>query len=112
MRGIMYSRRQILGLAAAALAASVTRGFAGDPPHDLLFIHGRGQGGFDPAVLQSQWMDGVKHGAQGLGLTLPSSVSVAFPFYGDVLDEFTNAANLPLTPDIQTRGVAPNNKFL
>jgi len=57
-------------------------------------------------------MDGFKHGAQRLGRTLPSSVSVAFPFYGDVLDQFTNAANLPLTPDIQTRGVAPNNKFL
>jgi pimeloyl-ACP methyl ester carboxylesterase len=108
----MPSRRHFLGMAAVAIAASTARGLADDPPQDLLFIHGRGQGASDPTVLQSQWMDILRRGAQTLGRTVPSTVSVGFPFYGKVLDELANAANLPLTADIQTRGAAPDNGLL
>ncbi len=97
----MHTRRHFLDVATAALAASATRGFPRDPAHDLLFIHGRGQGGFDPAVLESQWMDAFKRGAQRIGRTIPSTINVGFPLYGDVLDQFANAVNLPLTADIQ-----------
>ena len=77
----------------------------------FLFM-GEVRGDFDPAVLQSQWVDAFKRGAQNLGRPFPSGVSVSFPFYGDALDQFANAASLPLTSDIQIRGAAPNNAFL
>jgi pimeloyl-ACP methyl ester carboxylesterase len=112
MEADMYSRRYLLGFAIAALACSGTRGVAGDQSHDLLFIHGRGQGRFDPVVLRSQWMDALKRGAQKVGSAVPSVINIDFPFYGNTLDQFVNAANLPLTLDIQARGAAPNNEFL
>jgi len=107
----MYTRRNLLGVALGALTVSATRAFSRDLPHDLLFIHGRGQGGFNPAVLESRWMHAFKLGAQKLGRTIPSTLNVSFPFYGDALDQFAKASKVPSTAGIQTRGVAPNNQF-
>src|SRR5258708_2370563 len=108
----MHTRRHILGIITTALAAVTTRGLAAEPAQDLLFIHGHGQSGYDPKVLETQWLDAFKRGAQKLGRTMPSSVKVAFPFYGDTLERFAKAASLPVTDDIQTRGAAPDNTFL
>lgn len=108
----MRSRRDTLGFAIATLVASRTRGFAGDQPTDLLFVHGRGQGGLDPVTLQAQWSEALKRGATNIGRTIPSTLRVDFPFYGDTLDQFVKAVGLPLTTDVQARGAAPDNAFL
>jgi hypothetical protein len=104
-------RRYFLGIATAALAAASTRGLAAGV-RDVLFVHGRGEGGFDPAVIEKQWMDAFRQGAQKLGRAVPQALKVAFPYYGDKLDAFTNAASLPVTADIRTRGAAPDKEFL
>ena len=97
----MYTRRNLLGVALGALTVSATRAFSRDLPHDLLFIHGRGQGGFNPAVLESRWMHAFKLGAQKLGRTIPSTLNVSFPFYGDALDQFAKASKVPSTAGIR-----------
>jgi pimeloyl-ACP methyl ester carboxylesterase len=107
----MFSRRGLLSLAVTVLATSTDRAF-GDQLPNLLFIHGRGQGGLDPAVLLSQWLTALTRGAQNLGRAIPLNVHVDFPFFGATLSGFADAANLPLTTDIQARGAAPNNEFL
>ena len=51
-------------------------------------------------------------GATALGLTVPGDVDVAFPFYGDKLDEFTRQYGIPLTSELQARGTAQDDEFL
>lgn len=59
----------------------------------ILFIHGRGQGGKNPAELKSTWIDTLKQGFQANGQSLPDNVAIDFPFYGDKLDELTEKAD-------------------
>jgi hypothetical protein len=56
--------------------------------------------GFARAALEAA----LGRGAARLGRTLPAALAVAVPFYGDTLDDFTRAHDLPLTTDIKTRG--------
>jgi hypothetical protein len=74
------------------------------PPRKLVFVHGRSQQGKDPVVLKKTWVDTFKKGAIAAGMEIPNDLEIAFPFYGDVLDDFTKQADLPLTTDIQARG--------
>src|SRR4029077_12850885 len=39
-------------------------------------------------------------------------LEVAFPFYGDKLDEFARQRKLPLTTDVQAKGIAADHDFL
>ena len=78
----------------------------------LLFIHGRGQAGLDPAVLKVEWLDTLKRGAQSAGVSLPSGVDVAFPYYGDRLEYFSSQSQIPLTSDIHARGGQMEDEFL
>ena len=82
----MISRRQWLTLGSmGALAAMIPPIFAATGAKKLLFVHGRGQQGQDPAVLKSQWLDTLKLGARSAGVAFPADIDVAFPFYGDLL---------------------------
>jgi len=109
----MISRRQWLKLGSmGALAAMIPPIFAATEAKKLLFVHGRGQQGQDPAVLKSQWLDTLKLGARSAGVAFPADIDVAFPFYGDLLDSYTSRFDIPLTSDIQTRGGAVDNDFL
>ncbi|MCU7843911.1 MAG: lipase family protein [Candidatus Thiodiazotropha sp. (ex Monitilora ramsayi)] len=100
----MISRRSLLlssfGLVLVALSPTTIA----TTPRRLVFVHGRSQQGKDPEVLKKTWFDALKKGAETAGLEIPADLEVAFPFYGDVLDEFTQQMNLPLTTDIQARG--------
>jgi len=78
----------------------------------LLLVHGRGQQGLDPNALKTAWMTTLARGAAALGLTIPSTIDVAFPYYGDRLDQFTRDFQIPLTSDIQTRGTPLDDEFL
>jgi hypothetical protein len=111
----MMTRRELLKtvsvFALSGLAPNLTWG-AADKPKKLLFIHGRGQQGLDPAKLKSEWLEALNRGAATFGKKLADDVDVAFPFYGDILDKYTRALEIPLTSDIQARGSGVDEEFL
>jgi hypothetical protein len=75
-------------------------------------VHGRGQAGLKRADLQAAWVKALAEGAQALGKVVPADIEVAFPYYGDVLENFVKRSNLPLTADVVARGGQPNDDFL
>ena len=91
---------------AGTAAAAATRA------SKLLLVHGRGQEGQDPALLKSEWIDALNRGAGKLDLALPGGIEVAFPYYGDTLDNFARQHDIPLTSDIQARGGLGDDEFL
>jgi hypothetical protein len=54
----------------------------------------------------------LNRGAQKAGRSIPESLDVAFPYYGDVLDKFAQEYDVPRSSDIQTRGNPADNEFL
>jgi hypothetical protein len=112
----MLDRRTLLRVAAtlAALgpAALLSRRAGAARANKLLLVHGRAQQGLNPDTLRAQWMATLAQGAAASGLTIPSTIDVAFPFYGDKLDDFTRQYGIPLTSDMQARGTALQDEFL
>jgi hypothetical protein len=112
----MIDRRDFLKLASATavsgLAWSVSSDVSAQRATKLLLVHGRGQQGSNPDALKGEWMATLGRGATALGVSVPADIDVAFPFYGDKLDEFTRAFDLPLTSDVQPRGSQIDNEFL
>jgi hypothetical protein len=108
------NRRKFMTVAGAALAMpTLSRAeLAAQHPVRLVLVHGRSQQGRDPAELQSVWLETLRRGAAKLNRALPERLEVAFPFYGDKLDEFAKQREVPLTTDIQARGAAADNDFL
>lgn len=78
----------------------------------LVLVHGRSQQSFNPTELQTVWLETLRRGAAKLNRALPEPLDVAFPFYGDRLDQLAKESQVPLTTDIQAKGVDPNNDFL
>jgi hypothetical protein len=78
----------------------------------LLFIHGRSQERKDPSALKAEWLTALRHGAGSLDHSLPDIADVAFPYYGDLLDEYTKAFAIPLTSNITARGGPIEDEFL
>ena len=97
-------RRAFTTLVTLAAATPILHALAKERSHDLLLIHGRGQQGLDASTLKSDWLGALNRGLAATGKGLPASINVAFPYYGDVLDRFTKAYNIPLTSNIQARG--------
>lgn len=77
----------------------------------ILFVHGIAQGGKDPVALKRVWIETLNKGLSASGLQLPRDVSFDFPFYGDKLDEYKNAANLPHTSDVIMKGAGQDRKY-
>jgi len=78
----------------------------------LIFIHGRSQHGKVASALQAQWEAALLSGLTSAGLASPQGVEVAFPFYGDLLDDLVRQVNAPLMTDVITRGATPNSAEL
>jgi hypothetical protein len=55
----------------------------------MVFVHGRGQQGKDPAALCRDWQAGLAAGLVQAGLPALAGIPVAFPFYGDELFRLT-----------------------
>jgi endonuclease G len=51
----------------------------------VVFLHGRGQQGRDPAALRATWAGGLARGLAAGGLAPVDAANVWFPFYGDAL---------------------------
>jgi pimeloyl-ACP methyl ester carboxylesterase len=102
-----------MGLASAAVAAlSALPAWAATAPPKLVLVHGRSQQGLDPAALKTEWLNTLQKGADANGKSLPADLEVAFPYYGDKLDELSREAEVPLTSDIHTRGGSAQDEFL
>jgi hypothetical protein len=109
----MMNRRQLLKLVSAgALATVIPNVLAQTRAKRLLFVHGRGQQGLDPAALQAEWIAALKLGAAAAQRTLPADLEIAFPYFGDSLERFTRDARLPLASNITARGSATEDEFL
>jgi hypothetical protein len=112
----MKTRRELLGIGAATLAApqlfGQPGGGAGIAPRRLVFVHGRAQQKKDPQQLKVSWIETLNRGGQKIGKHLSDNVNVAFPYYGDLLDSFATQFNLPTTADIQTKGAPVDAEFL
>jgi hypothetical protein len=102
-------RRQFIALASAALAALGTLPASAATPPRLVLVHGRSQQGLDPVALKTEWMNTLKSGAEASGKSLPADLEVAFPYYGDKLDELSRDSDVPLIP---TRGGPAEDEFL
>jgi hypothetical protein len=81
-------------------------------PARLLFVHGRAQEGRDPELLKAEWLASLRSGAQALGRNLPANLNVAFPYYGDTLDKFARAVEIPLVSEMRSRGSAQDDEYL
>lgn len=108
----MLDRREMLKFSWAAALATVLPRSARATPLKLLFVHGRGQGGSNPIDLKTTWLNTLNEGAAAGGRTVPGNLEIAFPFYGDVLDEFVRQSQLPLPSEIHSRGDASQEDFL
>lgn len=51
----------------------------------LVLVHGRKQEGKDPAALKASWLQALDKGLAAAGMSRPTAINVAFPFYGDKL---------------------------
>lgn len=108
------NRRELMMLAVTGLTTRMAWPAHADDkyPVRLVFVHGRSQQGKDPDQLRAAWLKTLQEGAQKLGRTLPNKLDVAFPFYGDMLDDFARRLEIPLTTDILAKGATPNDEFL
>lgn len=78
----------------------------------LLLVHGRSQGGKDPEILRDVWLQALDKGLHKAGLKgLPSQVEVAFPFYGNRLDELAAEFELPSDPTVVPKGSPAFDEF-
>ena len=108
------NRRELLTIAGAGLATCMLPGAGAADPHPvrLVLVHGRSQQGLNPIELQSIWMETLRRGAAKINRTVPERLDVAFPYYGDRLDELARQSEIPLTNDIQAKGSPVNDDFL
>lgn len=79
---------------------------------NLVFVHGRSQGGKNPVELERTWMQAFRKGLKTAGVTEPSALQVHFPFYGDELDQMLERLDSPLLDDVRTRGATVQDKEL
>ncbi|WP_119271036.1 alpha/beta hydrolase [Taklimakanibacter deserti] len=77
----------------------------------VLMIHGRAQGGLDPAALKATWVKTLADGFRGHGRQLPGNLAFDFPYYGDLLDEFTSKAKLRTPDEVVAKGPGEDRDF-
>jgi hypothetical protein len=105
-------RRTFLSVLSAMAVAALAPARAAPGPVRLVLVHGRGQQGLDPVKLKAEWLGALREGAKAIGMKLSDDVDVAFPYYGDVLEKFTTAAEIPLVSDVHAKGNADTDEFL
>jgi hypothetical protein len=111
----MISRRLLIQFASSVALGHVAQTTWSDESQAkarrLVFIHGRGQQGLDPKKLQTDWMTALNRGGAACHRSVPGSVKVCFPFYGNQLGDFEKASSIPLTSEATARGDV-NDQFL
>src|SRR3954468_21302108 len=72
---------------------------------NLIFIHGRSQGGKDQIQLKETWLNTWKDGLRAANLEFPQWWTIHFPYYGDLLDALVQQENAPV--GAKPRGAQP-----
>lgn len=111
------TRREVLKVCAALCAASgmgwvIGAAQSAAAASRLLLVHGRAQERKDPKALKAAWLEALGQGAAKSGQALSAVIDIAFPYYGDVLDDFVRQAKLPLPDDVKARGPGGNEDYL
>lgn len=71
----------------------------------LVFVHGRSQQHKDPHALKQEWLDALHAGFATAGVSLEiADEQVAFPYYGDTLDQLARQPG-GTAPDVVVAGV-------
>jgi hypothetical protein len=88
----------------------------------IVFLHGRGQEGKNPADLERTWRAGLAAGLVKAGAPPIGAVPSVFPFYGDLLYRITaeigvrgepvDLESLPLHPELPDDTTATENEML
>jgi hypothetical protein len=107
-------RREVMELASAAIAAisTIRETKAAPAPPRLVLVHGRSQQNLDPAALKIEWMNSLQNGVEANGKSLPADLDVAFPYYGNALDQISREFDVPLVSNMHTRGGPVQDEFL
>jgi hypothetical protein len=106
----MISRRMVTRLFALLAAEGVlrepwaSRAIASTPVRRIVFVHGRGQAGLDPAGLKAAWLQDLRIGIEATGAKLPDGLDIVFPYYGNKLEAFVAQSKLPLGDDLKAHG--------
>jgi hypothetical protein len=108
----MLHRRDFLRLGVTSALAGLAAARSSAASVKLVLIHGRDQQGKDPALLKAEWLDALTKGAKKINRPLPANLDVAFPFYGNLLDDFAKQMDIPLSVDVVTRGAPVDEDFL
>jgi len=77
----------------------------------LLFVHGMAQGGKDANALSTTWRETLVEGLRLNGHDLPSTTSIDFPYYGDILDGHVDRLDLPMPEEVISKGSGENTEF-
>ncbi|MEU9286129.1 serine protease [Streptomyces sp. NPDC048275] len=95
----------------AAVGVRERRGLTGrtGAGRRVVFLHGRGQQGRDPAALRAGWCGGLARGLAAAGLAPLAAADVWFPFYGDALAtaSATREGVVPATAATTAEAYAP-----
>jgi hypothetical protein len=75
----------------------------------LVMVHGRSQEGKDQTKLKKEWLDALAYGLARANKVLPSSTTVEFPYYGDLLAQLVEETNTPLGAAINAKGPNPDS---
>lgn len=76
----------------------------------LVMVHGRDQQGKDPEALRQEWIDALNYGCARARVKLPATVSIEFPFYGDLLADLVVRVNTPLGREVNAKGPNPDDE--
>jgi hypothetical protein len=71
---------------------------------ELIFIHGMSQQKKDAAAIKEEWTSALKEGLAKSSLTLPSDVTIRFPYYGDTLFELVQGMPADQVASIVIKG--------
>jgi hypothetical protein len=78
---------------------------------NLVFIHGRAQGGRSEQEIRDSWLDGLRRGFAKIGAKPLHLGEVLAPFYGDRLDQLTIAAKENLVQVVERGGPTEDVPF-
>lgn len=77
----------------------------------LLLIHGRAQEGKSSEIIEGEWMNALRRGFSGAGISAPAGLQIDAPFYGDELMKQLARHDLPPADDVATRGGAGDGDY-
>ncbi|EUC00048.1 hypothetical protein PMI07_006328 [Rhizobium sp. CF080] len=72
----------------------------------IVFIHGRSQQGKVPDEIRNEWINAFRTGLGRQADEFLSTINIALPFYGDILDGFTRQMEADLPADVILRGTS------